>query len=304
MIEVEHGDPGELISTIHQIMAAALATTEASTGTKTPRRSPRRSTTPSTPATLGRLTLLVHPSKSAIIVVTDDDDELQYVRRLVKEFDVPDQKREGVRIGLVHADAAEMTATIKLVFSPPKGSLEQFRLAADPAGDAIWFTGPQKDLERIRELVETMDRPDQVVSLHIVTLRRQPATLVASILREYESSTAGSAPGRLAEISGLLAQRLSAGLSVAEALAAEETRLPRVYRAVIEAGIKAGRLPQALEAVSRYARTLLDVRRRISLAMRRMLSCCRVRSWLLSLAISGSTSLRGACPPVTLVSVI
>ena len=78
---------------------------------------------------------------------------------------------------------------------------------------------------------------------------------------------AGSASGRLAEISGLLAQRLSAGLSVAEALASEETRLPRVYRAVIEAGIKAGRLPQALEAVSRYARSLLDVRRGISLAM-------------------------------------
>jgi general secretion pathway protein F len=78
---------------------------------------------------------------------------------------------------------------------------------------------------------------------------------------------AGSASGRLAEISALLAQQLSAGHSIADALASEKTRLPRVYRAVIEAGIKAGRLPQALESVSRYARILLDVRRGISLAM-------------------------------------
>lgn len=78
---------------------------------------------------------------------------------------------------------------------------------------------------------------------------------------------AGGTSGRLADISTTLSERLRNGESVQDALASEHTRLPRVYRAIVEAGVKAGRLPEALQAVTGYAQSLLDVRRRISLAM-------------------------------------
>jgi general secretion pathway protein F len=78
----------------------------------------------------------------------------------------------------------------------------------------------------------------------------------------------GTDAGRpLAEISQALSARMSAGASLPEALRAEESRLPSVYRTVVEAGLRAGRLPAALEATSNYARELVELRRRISLAL-------------------------------------
>ncbi len=82
-------------------------------------------------------------------------------------------------------------------------------------------------------------------------------------LRELGSDSTGA----LQEISQSLAVRMKAGASLAEALHAEGPRLPVTYRTVVEAGIRAGRLPAALEAVSNYARELVDLRRRITLAL-------------------------------------
>src|SRR5207247_8194683 len=69
------------------------------------------------------------------------------------------------------------------------------------------------------------------------------------------------------EISTSMSKRMSAGASLPEALAAEEQRLPTVYRTVVEAGLRAGRLSAALEAVSNFARELVDLRRRIAMAL-------------------------------------
>ncbi|MGE5191601.1 MAG: type II secretion system F family protein [Deltaproteobacteria bacterium] len=73
--------------------------------------------------------------------------------------------------------------------------------------------------------------------------------------------------GALAEISRALSARMTSGASLAEALRAEEGRLPAAYRTVVEAGLRAGRLPAALEATSNFARELVELRRKISLAL-------------------------------------
>jgi general secretion pathway protein F len=75
------------------------------------------------------------------------------------------------------------------------------------------------------------------------------------------------AGGALAEISGALSERMRGGASLAEALRAEERRLPGAYRTVVEAGLRAGKLPAALEALSNYARELVELRRRITVAL-------------------------------------
>lgn len=77
----------------------------------------------------------------------------------------------------------------------------------------------------------------------------------------------GSLSGRLGEIAERLAARMNQGASLAEALDAEQGSLPRVYRAVIEAGLRSGRLPQALESLTGYTRTVLEMRQRLGLAL-------------------------------------
>ena len=68
-------------------------------------------------------------------------------------------------------------------------------------------------------------------------------------------------------ISERLGDHMSQGNSLPDALAAEGERFPQLYRIVVEAGLKAGRLPVALEAVSSFASNMRDLHTRIGLAM-------------------------------------
>lgn len=80
------------------------------------------------------------------------------------------------------------------------------------------------------------------------------------------SQVAGSATGGLARLSERLSERMEAGASLEKALADEGDRVPGVYLAVVEAGLRADRLPEALETVTGLARKLLDLHRRAALA--------------------------------------
>jgi len=74
----------------------------------------------------------------------------------------------------------------------------------------------------------------------------------------------GDLPGRLGTFTTALAGRMEHGESLLEALREESGRIPPVYRAVVEAGLKSGRLPAALESVASSARGLADLRRLVA----------------------------------------
>ena len=105
---------------------------------------------------------------------------------------------------------------------------------------------------------------EQLIALNdeIISLVRGGVPLELGLTELGNDST-----GVLQQISQSLAARMNTGASLAEALDAEQERLPATYRTVVEAGVRAGRLPAALEAVSNYARELVDLRRRITLAL-------------------------------------
>jgi len=73
-------------------------------------------------------------------------------------------------------------------------------------------------------------------------------------------------PGRLGRITRMLAERMRRGESLAEILENEPEHFPPVYRAVVLAGLRGGRLAAALESVSRSARRLAETRRMTSAA--------------------------------------
>ena len=58
-----------------------------------------------------------------------------------------------------------------------------------------------------------------------------------------------------------LSARMDQGEGLSEALAADKEGFPPVYRAVVEAGIRAGRLPAALESLAGFVRSYDDARR-------------------------------------------
>jgi type II secretory pathway component PulF len=74
-------------------------------------------------------------------------------------------------------------------------------------------------------------------------------------------------PGRLKAITTSVGERMSRGESLPEALDALGEGVPRVYRAVVEAGVRSGKLPFALEGLATYARGYSEARRSIGLAL-------------------------------------
>jgi general secretion pathway protein F len=73
--------------------------------------------------------------------------------------------------------------------------------------------------------------------------------------------------GSLGRISSLLAERMQRGESLPQALAASQEQFPPLYRAIVEAGIRSGRLAAALEEMSGSVRRLAALRRLVVLAM-------------------------------------
>lgn len=95
---------------------------------------------------------------------------------------------------------------------------------------------------------------------------------LAAILRAGIPLEMGLQGGRsqwktsLARLGERLAVQMQQGKSLSEAIA-EERSLPPVYRAVVTAGVRAGRLPQALEGLSRFADLVRQMRQRLSQSM-------------------------------------
>jgi len=73
--------------------------------------------------------------------------------------------------------------------------------------------------------------------------------------------------GRLGRITRVLAERIESGASLGEALADETNQIPPMYRAIVAAGIRSGRLAAALEGMATSARRLADLRRMLGTAL-------------------------------------
>ncbi|WP_161602520.1 type II secretion system F family protein [Tautonia marina] len=78
----------------------------------------------------------------------------------------------------------------------------------------------------------------------------------------------GDWKGRLGRVAEALGRRMEAeGCSLTDAFANESRPMPDLYRAIIEAGMRAGRLTAALEGLTTFVRSQTDLRRTITLAM-------------------------------------
>lgn len=73
--------------------------------------------------------------------------------------------------------------------------------------------------------------------------------------------------GALSRAMLALSARMERGASLAEALADEGDQFPAIYRAVVTAGVRAGRLPVALESLAGFIRGYAESRRAIGQAL-------------------------------------
>jgi general secretion pathway protein F len=105
---------------------------------------------------------------------------------------------------------------------------------------------------------------DELIALNeeLVALTRAGMPLERGLVE-----TGPDLPGRLRTITAELGQRLGQGESLPQALGSLRADVPPVYRAVVEAGLRAGKLPMALEGLTTYARGFAEGRQAIGLAL-------------------------------------
>ncbi|RME40638.1 MAG: hypothetical protein D6788_02920, partial [Planctomycetota bacterium] len=210
VIPVHHTDPDALISTIMEVLSAypsAQGGGGASPASKRPSPARRPGTPMTAQSTGGRneVTLVRHPSQEAIIVIADAEG-IERVKALAAKFDVPG--RMPVRIPVKHADPTVLSQLVPQMLTvagdtKSRTPLEPYKLVPDPANDALWFTGSERYLKRVQEVVEALDKETEGVGLHSARLRHQQASFVAGVLKEMEAGRGGTVP----PISGAGAKR-------------------------------------------------------------------------------------------------
>ena len=116
---------------------------------------------------------------------------------------------------------------------------------------------------------ELSARPGPITLDQLLALNDEIAALVrAGIPLERGLQVAGrDLRGRLGRLASALGQRLSRGESLSDALRGEERAVPPLYRAVVEAGARSGRLTVALEGLAEYVRGYSEARTAIGLAL-------------------------------------
>jgi general secretion pathway protein F len=104
---------------------------------------------------------------------------------------------------------------------------------------------------------------------HLIALTDEMAALARSgvPLERGLVNFGRDVPGQLGRLARHLAERLEAGDSLPQVLAADQSAFPQVYRTVVEAGLRANRLAAALAGLATCARRLAELRRSIGLAM-------------------------------------
>lgn len=105
---------------------------------------------------------------------------------------------------------------------------------------------------------------DQLIALNqeILALARAGMPLERGLME-----IGNDLPGRLRSVTAAIGQRMEQGETLSEALRTSGAGVPKVYRAVVEAGIRSGRLSIALEGLATYARSFAEARRAIGMAL-------------------------------------
>lgn len=105
---------------------------------------------------------------------------------------------------------------------------------------------------------------DDLIALnHEISAMVRAGVPIEAGLREL----GGDMDGALGSIADGLAFRMQSGMNLSEALGAEGARVPHLYRAIVDVGIRSGRLPEALESMASHLARLNEIKRRAGITL-------------------------------------
>jgi len=191
LIEVKHQDAAELCHTIQQILTATPDAGIAAAGVPKAgkKKKGQSAATPAPPVPMAPVKAeditLIPQSERNLIIVLAPPEGVEKVRKLAATFDVKSEVGP-LQIPMKHVAASEIVASIMAVLGGDP-TQAPFHLVSDRSEEAVWFTGTEKDLTLVKELTTALDIPEPQAVMHIVELRYQKPTFVATMLRSLDS---------------------------------------------------------------------------------------------------------------------
>ncbi len=130
-------------------------------------------------------------------------------------------------------------------------------------------------------MTDATPSPGAITLDELIALNEEIAALArAGVPIEHGlAELGGDMPGRLGRFAKTVAQQAGAGESLAEVVRQHAKELPPVYLAVIEVGLRTGRLPAALETLAAAIRRVSETRRCVTAAFLYPLSVVAL-AWL------------------------
>ncbi len=117
--------------------------------------------------------------------------------------------------------------------------------------------------------MQSRDSAGMISLSDLVALNDEMAALVRSgtSLEQGLVDLGGEFPGRLGNLAARLGQRLQSGESLTRILAEDSTAFPPIWKAMVAAGIRSGRLAVVLESLAATGRRISEMRRTIGAAL-------------------------------------
>ncbi|MBI9086947.1 MAG: type II secretion system secretin GspD [Desulfobacterales bacterium] len=140
---------------------------------------------------------------TGMIVVTDVASNIQRLLRIIEVVDVPGTGREISVVHLKYADSVKFEKIISSVFQPTtaaKGKkVENVRLVADERTNAIVILGSVDETERVKRLIDLLDRetPRGKGKIRVFYLENASAEELAKVLQQLPGKTSADAKGKL-----------------------------------------------------------------------------------------------------------
>jgi general secretion pathway protein D len=148
---------------------------------------------------ISRTSIIMSYPPTGMLVITDYLSNIQKIMEIIAALDVEGMAGQISYVTLKKAVATEVVKSLTLLFQPQPGrtSIAPIRLVADERANAIILAASAMDSDRIKKLIEFMDKdiPKGAATLKVYRLQNAVAEDLAKVLMNIPKG-AVSAPGQ------------------------------------------------------------------------------------------------------------
>jgi type II secretory pathway component GspD/PulD (secretin) len=148
---------------------------------------------------ISRTSIIMSYPPTGMLVVTDYLSNIQKIMAIVEAIDVEGMAGQISYVSLKKAYATEIVKSLTLLFQPQPGRvpISPIRLVADERSNAVILAASAVDSERIKKLIEFMDKdiPKGAATLKVYRLQNAVAEDMAKVLMNIPRGGTTTTPG-------------------------------------------------------------------------------------------------------------